>query len=194
MADMQEQVTRVTAMLREHSPETARHCIAVARYGTVMARALGLPERRVLLVSLAGLLHDVGKIYVASRILAKPGPLTPEEWAVVKEHPARGVELLRRCTALSDVLLAVAFHHERYDGTGYPAGLSGREIPLEARILSICNAYDAMITDRSYRRGVAPAEALARLREGAGTQFDPDLVPVFTRVPMQGEHLIAEIA
>ncbi|MFL5816840.1 MAG: diguanylate cyclase [Conexibacter sp.] len=160
---------------------SARHSETVGRYAELMARELGLSERRVGRVRLAGLLHDVGKVGVPDAILRKPGPLTPEERTVIARHPELGAQILEHPT-LADVQAWVAAHHERPDGTGYPHGLSDDELPLEARIVAVADAYEAMTSDRSYRDAIGHARARAELTRHAGTQFDAGVVAAFLAV------------
>jgi len=160
---------------------SARHSETVGRYAELMARELGLSERRVGRVRLAGLLHDVGKVGVPDAILRKAGPLTGEERATVAEHPALGAQILEH-PSLADVQLWVRAHHERPDGTGYPHGLAGEALPLEARIVAVADAYEAMTSDRSYRDAIGHERARAELRRHAGTQFDARVVAAFLAV------------
>jgi len=133
---------------------------------------LGLDEERMRLLELAALMHDVGKIALSDSVLTKAGPLDAAEWREVRDHPVGGERILG-ATELVELLPWVRGHHERWDGTGYPDGLAGREIPLEARILCVCDAYDAMVSERTYRAAMTPAAARAQIAAGAGTQFDP---------------------
>lgn len=158
--------------------KTANHSETVADYAVAMARRLGLSPRHVERVRLAGLLHDVGKIGIPDSVLLKPGKLTEAEWLMMRRHPELGAQMLDSAT-LRDVRLWVLAHHERPDGTGYPYGLSGHEIPLEARILAVADAFEAMVSDRPYRAGRPQAEALTELRRCAGTQFDAEVVAAF---------------
>ncbi len=160
---------------------SVRHSETVGRYAELMARELGLPERRVGRVRLAGLLHDVGKVAVPDAILRKPGALTEAERAVILQHPALGAQILEH-PSLADVRAWVGAHHERPDGTGYPHGLSGEQLPLEARIVAVADAYEAMTSDRSYRDAIGAADARAELRRCAGTQFDVEVVAAFLAV------------
>ena len=129
---------------------------------------------------LAGLLHDLGKAGISRRILNKPGKLTEEEFAEIKEHPPLGsMMIISEIEALQQVVPIVRHHHERFDGKGYPDGLAGQDIPLEARILAVVDAFDAMTHERSYRKAMSREEALAELERGAGTQFDPAVVEAF---------------
>jgi diguanylate cyclase (GGDEF)-like protein len=154
---------------------SARHAETVGRYAEMMARELGLSEERVGRVRLAGMLHDVGKVGVPDSVLRKPGKLTPEELELVRRHPELGAQILEH-PSLADVRAWVGAHHERPDGRGYPLGLSGDELPLEARILAVADAYEAMTSDRAYRPSIGHTAARAELRNCAGTQFDPDVV------------------
>jgi putative two-component system response regulator len=126
-----------------------------------------------------GVIHDIGKIGIPDSILLKPGPLTVEEFEIMKQHVFTGEEIARPLRSAHDLLPIIRHHHERIDGTGYPDGLSGENIPLVARIVAICDAFDAMISDRPYRKGLTHADALATLTAGAGTQWDAKLVPLF---------------
>jgi diguanylate cyclase (GGDEF)-like protein len=157
---------------------TAQHSRTVGHLATLMARAMGLGDARAERIGLAGLLHDVGKIGISDRVLTKPGPLEPEEWAQMRTHPQIGARLLSR-PELSDLRGWILAHHERPDGFGYPFGLSGDEIPLEARILAVADAYEAMTADRVYRRALGEHAAREELAGGAGEQFDAAVVESF---------------
>lgn len=154
---------------------SARHSETVGRYAEMMARELGLPERHVSRVRLAGMLHDIGKVGVPDSILRKPGALTEQEMAIVRRHPELGAQILEH-PSLADVREWVAAHHERPDGRGYPLGLAGEELPLEARILAVADAYEAMTSDRSYRDSIGRRAAQAELERCAGEQFDERVV------------------
>jgi putative nucleotidyltransferase with HDIG domain len=160
---------------------SARHSETVGRYAELMARELGLSEQRIGRVRLAGLLHDVGKIGVPDAILRKPGPLTPEERAVILRHPELGAQILEH-PSLSDVQAWVGAHHERPDGQGYPLGLSGEAVPFEARIIAVADAYEAMTSDRAYRDAIGHERARDELRRHSGTQFDEQVVAAFLAV------------
>jgi HD-GYP domain-containing protein (c-di-GMP phosphodiesterase class II) len=127
-------------------------------------------------------LHDIGKIGIEDYILTKPGKLTPEDWEKMKMHPAKSAEILRPLAFLSEVIKLVEQHHERYDGEGYPAKMKAEEIALGARILAVADSFDAMFTDRPYRKALTKEEAIAELKKGSGTQFDPRVVEVFLRI------------
>jgi putative nucleotidyltransferase with HDIG domain len=166
--------------LQRRSVVTAHHCVRVARYATAMAEALGLSEQQVRRVECCGLLHDVGKLGISRDVLDKPGPLDPLEWRLMRTHTQIGVRVLQTHGRLASILPAVAMHHERFDGRGYPYGAKGTDIPLEARILAVCDAYDTMTSNRPYRQALSADEALDRIEAGAGTQFDPALAYLFT--------------
>jgi diguanylate cyclase (GGDEF)-like protein len=162
------------------------HSQTVGRYAEQMAVRLGLPEDRVERVRLAGVLHDVGKIGVSDRVIAKPGPLDAEEWREMQTHPEIGARLLAH-PDFDDLRAWVHSHHERPDGRGYPLGLAGDAIPLEARILAVADAYEAMTADRAYQSSIGEEAARAELEAGAGTQFDARVVQAFLRVLDPGE-------
>ncbi len=157
---------------------SARHSETVGRYAETTARELGLPEWRISRIRLAGILHDIGKAAVPNSILHKPGPLTEDEYEIVKRHPALGAQMLEH-VSLSDVREWIAAHHERPDGRGYPLGLPDGAIPLEARIVAVADAYEAMTSDRPYRDSRGYEAALAELRNCSGTQFDARVVEAF---------------
>lgn len=155
---------------------TAEHSAEVTHYAMTIAEALGLSEKSLRIVRVAGLLHDVGKIGIPGSILRKPGRLTPDEAEIMKRHPQLGGLLIQEIPDCKEIRAAVVSHHERWDGTGYPHGLAGEAIPLIARIMAVADALSAMTSDRPYRAGLSMAEAIDELRSGAGAQFDPALV------------------
>jgi putative nucleotidyltransferase with HDIG domain len=160
---------------------TSQHTEEVVRLAVAVAAELDLDLDAVRNVELGAVLHDIGKVRVPESILNKPGPLTDEEWAVMKTHPEVGEHILRPIQSLSGILPIVRHHHERWDGGGYPDKLSGRAIPLGARVVAVCDAYRAMTEDRPYRKALSTDEARKELHEGAGTQFDPDCVEAMIR-------------
>ena len=162
------------------SMDTAEHSQMVGRFTKLIAMELGLGAELVERVQLAGVLHDIGKISVADAIVNKPGPLTPDEWAEMQKHPEYGARMLERAE-LWDIAEWVMAHHERPDGKGYPRGLAGEDIPLEARIVAVADAYEAMTNDRVYRASIGHTAARAELRRGSGTQFDERVVAAFLR-------------
>ncbi|RCG19555.1 HD-GYP domain-containing protein [Streptomyces diacarni] len=155
---------------------TRGHGERVGHAAALIARELGLDEERTETLRCAGVLHDVGKLGVPVRLLRKEGPLTPAERRVVERHPEQGAEIVRGLDFLGEARAAVLHHHERVDGLGYPHGLAGDRIPEAARIVSVADAFDAMTSTRSYRRGRPVAVAVAELERCAGTQFDPRVV------------------
>ena len=162
---------------------TFGHSTKVSDYAVTLAESLGFAPGKIAAIRVAALLHDVGKIGMPDSILKKDGPLSDEETEVVKIHPKQGVEIVKRVVELNDCLPAILHHHERLDGQGYPSGLQGDAIPIEARILTIADAYDALTSRRRYHeRELSPAEAIQELQRCAGTQFDPALVDAFGKI------------
>jgi len=151
----------------------------IAQIARDMARAVGLPDGDVERIRTASLLHDLGKLAIPESILSKPSALNAEEWRSIVEHPKIGQVVLEQAGAISDAAAIVLHHHEWYDGRGYPYGLAGGEIPIGSRIVAIADAYEAMISDRPYKRTLSHAEAVAELRRASGSQFDPELVNIF---------------
>lgn len=164
---------------RDH--ETKGHSFRVAAYAMAIARHMGLDEGTQQWIDMqrGALLHDIGKIGVPDFILHKPGPLTPEEWTDMKRHPHIGHEMLKDISFLSGAAAIVHAHHERFDGKGYPLGLAGDEIPIGARIFTIADAFDAMTSDRPYRKALTPEAAWQEVLRHSGTQFDPQVVQAF---------------
>jgi putative nucleotidyltransferase with HDIG domain len=171
-------VLALTEVLDIRDAGTASHSQTVGRYAETIAHELGLSDELVERVRLAGILHDVGKIAVPDGVLNKPGPLDDAEFAQMKKHPEVGA-LIVDGADLKDVASWVIAHHERPDGSGYPFGLTADEIPLEARILAVADAYEAMTVDRVYRAALPVTAAREELKRCAGTQFDPRVVEVF---------------
>jgi putative nucleotidyltransferase with HDIG domain len=162
---------------------TGYHSRGVVELAVAVADQLGLDDRQRQLTEFAALLHDVGKIKVPKEIINKPGPLTPDEWDVVRRHPGDGADMLNGVGGfLAEVGDIVRHHHERWDGDGYPENLAGEDIPVIARIVAACDAFSAITTDRAYRRGRPIAEALEELRRSAGTQFDPAVIDALCKV------------
>jgi len=162
---------------------TYGHSKKVSKYATDIAEALGYSQERIATLRAAALLHDIGKIGVSDRVLMKPGPLSDEDWEPIRAYPKLGVAILKHVESLSGCLAAIQYHHERYDGTGYPAGLKGENIPLDARIMAVADSYDAMTSLRPYRQGkFTPEQALAELKHCAGAQFDPKIIEVFATI------------
>ena len=180
-ADSVTSVIEIARTIDRRDGGTARHSQIVARYAEMTARELDLPEDVVEDIRLAGLLHDVGKTAIPEHILVKPGPLSDIEWLEMRRHPWIAVELLESC-GLDEIREWIYCHHERPDGCGYPRGLAGDEIPFEARILAVADAYEAMTNDRVYRPSIGKWRACEELRCCAGEQFDEVVVEAFLRV------------
>lgn len=164
--------------------DTVGHSQLVARYTLLLTKAMGIDDRKYCRdIERGALLHDIGKIGIPESILRKAGPLTEKEREIVKEHPLLGYEMIEEFRFLHKASLVVLFHHENYDGRGYPYGLKGEEIPLEARIFSIADTLDAITSDRPYRKGQSFKRAFDEIEKGRGTQFDPHIVDAFFSVP-----------
>lgn len=158
---------------------TKGHCGRVAVYAMALGQEVGLSEEDLQLIEFGAFLHDIGKIGVRDAVLLKPGPLDEAEWTHMRIHPVVGYQIASQIEMLKPLVPCVRSHHERWDGTGYPDNLKGEDIPLFARIVSLADAYDAMATDRPYKKAMAPSECDAAMRRQAGSQFDPALVEVF---------------
>ena len=169
-------VQALAAAIEERDNYTHEHSEEVVQLARGVAMLLGLQTDQAERIAHAALLHDVGKLAVPNEILHKPGPLTPEEWLVMADHPVAGERILLRIPALAMIAPIVRHEHEHWDGSGYPDGLSGRMIPIGSRIILACDAYHAMITDRPYRAAMSPDEAAAELQRCVGMQFDPEVV------------------
>jgi putative nucleotidyltransferase with HDIG domain len=164
---------------------TSGHSSRVSELACATAAAMGLAPEQVERIRTGALLHDIGKIGIADTVLQKPGRLTDEEFAIVKEHPVIGRRILEGVRGLAPYLNAVELHHENWDGSGYPRGQSGEETPVDARIIHVSDAYDAMTSNRSYRRGMTHEQAMNELLANAGTQFDPRIVELFAKLPRE---------
>ena len=162
---------------------TVHHAERVGAEAAAVARALGFDAEDVDIVYRGGVLHDLGKIAVRDAILLKPGALTNEEFAIMRTHAAEGARICEPLHSTEHYVPIIRHHHERWDGGGYPDGLAGDSIPIGARIVAVADAWDAMVTDRPYRNGLPPEEAIRRLREAAGSQWDERFVDVFLRLP-----------
>src|SRR5690606_13716278 len=157
---------------------TCGHSERVALLTRQLAREMRLPEQSVERFYMAGLLHDVGKIGVPERVLQKEGKLTDEEFGLIKKHPEIGARILSDIKQIEDILPGVLHHHERWDGRGYPHGLAGKDIPLMGRVICLADAFDAMTSNRTYRKAMPLEVAMEEIRRTAGTQFDPELAEV----------------
>jgi putative nucleotidyltransferase with HDIG domain len=177
-----EDMMALARAVEEKDSATEGHCQRIERLGLATAERLGLCGDRLVALSYAAYLHDIGKVSISDQILNKPGPLTHDEWKEMRKHPGYGAKILAKKDFLKSASEIVLAHHERYDGTGYPSGLRGEEIPLEARILAVVDAYDAMSSTRPYRATLPPARAREEIARNAGTQFDPRAVQGFLSV------------
>src|SRR5919112_973961 len=172
-------VRAIADALEAKDEHTHGHARRVRSYAAAIGRQMGLDEEALEQLALAAFLHDIGKIGTPDHVLLKPGALSPEEFAEVRQHARRGARMLTGIVGLGGAADAVLYHHEHFDGSGYPEGLSGERIPLLSRIILVADAYDAMTSPRPFREALTHDEAVARLSEGAGTRFDPEVVRAF---------------
>jgi HD-GYP domain-containing protein (c-di-GMP phosphodiesterase class II) len=191
-------VESLSFAIDEKDPYTHGHSRRVMQYSLELASMLGLTEKEKIILKLAAVMHDVGKIGISEAILHKEGKLDYEDWEEIKQHPMKGVHILQpmqesqtiaapveiRFENIHDIIDGVRYHHERYNGTGYPEHLCGEDIPLIARIIAVADAYDAMTSDRAYRKGMSNSAACTELKANAGLQHDPKIVEVFLRLKM----------
>lgn len=182
MRDELEGIVALVLSVEEKDPLTEGHCARLERLAIVAGERLGLSSQELIDLSYAAYLHDIGKIKVSDAILNKEGELTDSEWEEMKRHPAHGAEILEEKDFLLGAAEIVRAHHERYDGSGYPCGLQGDEIPVGARVVAVVDTYDAMTSARPYQRAQAKREAIEELRKNAGTQFDRRVVSAFIEV------------
>jgi HD-GYP domain-containing protein (c-di-GMP phosphodiesterase class II) len=180
-------INAVVNTLEARDPYTRGHTERVTLISDNIARRMGISDEALYIIKLGALLHDVGKIGVTDAILTKPGPLDSREVLQIREHPDKGRRILSNIDYLKKAIPCVLHHHERYDGRGYPERLSGARIPLPGRIIAVADAFDAMTSDRPYRRALTVRRAMAELRRHAGRQFDPAVVSVFLKVWRQGK-------
>lgn len=169
-------VASLVSAIEAKDKYTLGHSERVSKYAVTLANKLGLPEEKVEELRVAGLLHDVGKIGIDDEILKKPAKLTKAEYEEVKKHPAIGSWILNTLELSDTTMDAINYHHERFDGKGYPLGLSGKELSLEAQIIALSDAYDAMTSDRPYRKAMSNEEAIQEIKKCSDTQFNPELV------------------
>jgi HD-GYP domain-containing protein (c-di-GMP phosphodiesterase class II) len=180
--------------IEARDPYTRGHSARVTELAELIACRLGWEEERLESLRVGGTLHDVGKLGVSDEVLRKAGRLEQGELEQIREHPKLGARILLRVAAFRDALPYVLYHHERWDGTGYPTGRAGKEIPLEARVLAVADAFDAMTSDRPYRRALTHDQALAEVERCAGTQFDPEIARVFLELFAEADELEAAAA
>ncbi len=171
----------------QRDPYTSEHSNNVSKYAVLIAKQMKLSLGEIERIRNAGLLHDIGKIGISDNILLKPGKFTPQEYEIMKTHPLRGANILSSIKQFKEVIPIITHHHERYDGSGYNSHLKGEEIPLGARILAVVDAYDAMISNRVYKKAKSRQKALSELKQLAGTQFDPKIIKTFLQALNKGE-------
>lgn len=175
-------VEALASAIDAKDPYTYGHSRRVARLSAAICEELGMYRKEIRQVMLAAILHDIGKIGTPERILQKPGHLEPEELEKIKEHPARGAHILSNIREFNNIIKWIRHHHEWYDGKGYPDQIKAENIPLEARVITVADSFDAMTSDRPYRKGMPASEALRIMNEFAGSQFDPRILAAFKRV------------
>jgi putative nucleotidyltransferase with HDIG domain len=163
--------------LRDH--ETEDHTRRVTEMTLNLARRMNIPDYELIHIRRGATLHDIGKVAIPDHILFKPGPLTEKEWIKMRSHPLIAVEILKSIGYLAPAMPIPRSHHEKWDGSGYPDGLAGEDIPLVARMFAFADVFDALTSDRPYRQAWAQADALTYIRENSGTHFDPKIAPVF---------------
>ncbi len=178
--------------LEEKDSYTSGHSERVCYYSDFISNRLSLHPRERREIQIASYLHDIGKIGISDRFINKTGTLTSTDWAIIKQHTQKSIELLSPLKLSSNILSCIQHHHEHFDGTGYPDGLVGEHIPLGARILAISDSYDSMTSDRPYRRPLPNGEAKEELVKFAGTQFDPNLISTFLDVLNEMEHILSK--
>ena len=179
---MIEMLMTLIKTLEERDQYTRGHSERVSSLAVAMGQELGLPDQRVKELSRGALLHDIGKIGIPDDLLYKPGDFTPEERARMNQHPEKGHMIVLNCHRLWNLIPMIRNHHENYDGSGYPDGLKGEQIPLEARIISLADYYDALATARPYKRAFSKEESMTYVRNMSGIKFDPKVVAAFLKV------------
>ena len=172
-------ITTINKSLFEKNRQEKRHSDRVGEFCQKIGQALGLSHTEIIKVKASGTLHDIGKIAIDENILHKPGSLTKQEWEDIKRHSEIGYRIVNSTFSITDMANGILSHHERWDGTGYPRGLKGSEIPLLARMIAIADSYDAMISNRPYRKPLTEEAALEEVIKNAGKQFDPELARLF---------------
>jgi HD-GYP domain-containing protein (c-di-GMP phosphodiesterase class II) len=175
--------------LEEKDPYTSGHSERVCYYSNFISKRLSFPPKERSELQIASYLHDIGKVGISNRFINKKGTLTSTDWAIIKQHTQKSIELLIPLNLSPNILSYIQHHHERYDGTGYPDGLAGEQIPLGARIIAISDSYDSMTSDRPYRKPLNNGEAKSELLKNAGKQFDPKLVSLFLDVLKEMEEV-----
>jgi HD-GYP domain-containing protein (c-di-GMP phosphodiesterase class II) len=179
-------VETMAQALDARDPYTAGHSLRVAEFSHTLAIAMGLSAEKAETIRIAAQLHDIGKIGLPDAVLQKRGPLTPEEYGLIKLHPQIGRKILEKVGRFEGLLSVVELHHENHDGSGYPYGLAGHNVPVEARIVHIADAFDAMTTNRSYRTALSLRAAISEIERNSGSQFDPMVAKAFLRLIAEG--------
>jgi HD-GYP domain-containing protein (c-di-GMP phosphodiesterase class II) len=180
-------VKALAAAIDGKDPYTRGHSERVARFSVAIGERIGLPDEEIETLRVSALLHDVGKIGIDDNILKKPAALTDEEYEVMKGHPQKGYKIMSQIPAMKEFLPGMYMHHEMMDGRGYPQGLKGDEIPMQARIVSVADTFDAMTTDRPYQRAMEFADALARIKAFVGTRYDERVVAALVEACESGQ-------
>jgi HD-GYP domain-containing protein (c-di-GMP phosphodiesterase class II) len=170
--------------------ETQGHTYRVAGITVLLARKMGVPETDIDMIRQGAMLHDIGKVGIPDSILFKPGPLTDQEWAIMKMHPNYAYRILSHIEDLKSAFEIPLFHHEKWDGSGYPFGLKGEAIPFAARLFSVSDVFDALTSNRPYRPAWSRKRALAHIKARAGTDFDPSIVPVFEQMIEEIDYIL----
>jgi HD-GYP domain-containing protein (c-di-GMP phosphodiesterase class II) len=180
-------VTLLAVAAEARDPYTENHLLRIRGYSEAIAFELGLSPQETRETGLASLLHDIGKMQVPDSILTKPGPLTAEEWKIIKQHPIWGEDLLSLHPSFESARQIARWHHENWDGTGYPDGLRGEEIPIGAAVTAVADSFDAMTTERPYKGAWPPGRAIREIRQNNGLRYSPKVVEAFERALRQGE-------
>ena len=174
-------INALTGFVSSYAPTSSIHTEYVHKLLRELGRRFRLTENQLVALEYATLLHDTGKVDIPQELLEKSTPLTKEEKEIIKEHPKKGVEILKYLQALRPAIPIILYHHEKYDGSGYPSGLKKKQIPVEARIMSIIDAFDAMVFGRPYKKSLTLDEAISELEKNRGSQFDPEIVDAFIK-------------
>jgi HD-GYP domain-containing protein (c-di-GMP phosphodiesterase class II) len=183
-------IRALAAAVDEKDPYTRGHSERVTEYSVVLARALALDELMVETIRISALLHDVGKIGIDDKVLKKPGFLTPEEFEIMKQHTVKGFNIMKSIEQMRNMLPGLRFHHEQWDGNGYPDRLRGEEIPLIARIIAVADTLDAMTTNRPYQQALTFEFSVEKINKNAGIKYDPKVVEAFNRAIKNGDLVV----
>ena len=194
LGDSSQAIFALIAAIDAKDHYTANHSKNVARYSAILAAANGMSDDQIRMVYAAGLLHDIGKISIPETILKKEGALTEEEYDIIKGHVNSSIDMIRHLPSMDYLIPAAVGHHERWDGKGYPRGTAGEDIPVAARCLAIADAFDAMTTDRPYRKGMSVDYAIQQIEAGKGTQFEPELAQLFVKLVNDMEIVVKKTA